>query len=115
MSKSNRSNAPKPTEQRPTPEQPESVATPEQTVSSPAAAAAVPDHLRCPCCFQGLGGVGRPYGKYPSSKTLREQNLVTQRNYLRCHQCGHTWTADVIVETTVVQVDHRLPEGIQTR
>lgn len=77
--------------------QPQPVAQPE------AQQKLVPDYKRCPLCFGGRGGIGRQYGQYDAK----------QLHYLRCNQCGHTWTAEV--HTVGVVVDARIPRDVQTR
>lgn len=59
-------------------------------------AADVPAHRQCPLCFHGQGGVGRQYSKQGATA------------YYKCKDCGHTWTARVKLETTVIE--HRVVE-----
>lgn len=77
----------------------------EATVPPSPPATDVPPHKRCPSCYGGRGGIGQDNGRYAP------KNLF----YFKCDQCGHTWSAEIIVKTEVVRVDHRLPDPLSTR
>lgn len=77
----------------------------ESAVSSAPPVTDVPLHKRCPSCYGGRGGIGQDNGRYAP------KNLF----YFKCDQCGHTWSAEIIIKTEVVRVDHRLPETLSTR
>lgn len=63
----------------------------------------VPDHERCPLCWGNWKGRGKKYGEHPPKG----------RVYLKCQQCGHSWTVDL--KTEVVAIDHRLPPELTER
>lgn len=82
----------------------------ERASTAPAdpASSDIPRERRCPCCFNGRGGVGQQYDSAGCSGTV-----TGLRRYWRCNQCGHTWSSDH--QMAVVRINHRLPPAIETR
>jgi len=62
-------------------------------------------HRRCPVCYDRLRGKGNQYSSY-------NKGAIT-RCYLRCCECGHTWTADI--KTEIVSIDFKHTENISSR
>lgn len=59
-------------------------------------------HRRCPLCWEGRKGKGILFGQYDAKN----------REYLRCDQCGHTWTADVIYHAEVIDINTRTSASV---
>lgn len=58
------------------------------------------EHMRCPSCYGGRGGVGVPNG-------WARMNGSLVKRYYKCDTCGHTWSAIVKTHTTILAIEHR--------
>lgn len=64
----------------------------------------VKPHLRCPCCWNGLGGVGK-------EKWWRRINGTVVRRAYSCNQCDCNWSIKVRTISVVEGIEYDIIES----
>lgn len=72
-----------------------------------------PNHLKCPTCFNGRGGIGK-------QKWWKRVSGVSTRQCYVCNMCGFEWTATIKrmpieIEHMEVEVDQNDGPDLETR
>jgi hypothetical protein len=60
----------------------------------------VPKYRQCPCCYSGLGGVGRP------GWWRRINGSLVKRQYI-CDKCGLDWTVEERTHSVIESIEYK--------